>query len=166
MNSPVVVRRATPEDVALVAPLFALYRVFYGRTYDEPAAAAYLRERLERDQSVVLLAEPTPAHGRAHGTAHGRGGSGPVGFVQLYPGYESLSLATSWVLNDLYVLESARGGGVAAALMEEAERLARWAGAVSLTLETAHENVVAQRLYERQGYRVDDTYLHYEKALV
>jgi ribosomal protein S18 acetylase RimI-like enzyme len=165
MNSPVVVRRATPEDVALVAPLFALYRVFYGRTYDEPAAAAYLRERLERDQSVVLLAEPTPAPGTGDVTSGGTNDAGPVGFVQLYPGFESISLSTSWVLNDLYVLETARGSGVAAALMEEAERLARQAGAVSLTLETAHDNVVAQRLYERQGYRVDDAYLHYEKPL-
>ena len=145
------VRRATAVDVALVAPLFALYREFYGKPYDEPAAAAFLRDRLHRDESVVLLAEPA--------------GGAPVGFVQLYPGFESLSLAPTWILNDLYVLATARGQGVAAALMEHAERLAREAGAVSLTLETAHDNLVAQRLYERQGYRVEDQYRHYEKEL-
>ena len=55
--------------------------------------------------------------------------------------------------------------GVGAALMQQAELLARQAGAVSLTLETAHDNVGAQRLYERQGYRVDDRYRHYAKPL-
>jgi ribosomal protein S18 acetylase RimI-like enzyme len=153
VTTEVSVRRATTEDVEVVAPLFALYRVFYGRPHDEQAAAAYLRARLERDESVVLLAEDASSPARA------------VGFVQLYPGFESLALGTSWVLNDLYVLESARGRGVARALMEEAERLARAAGALALTLETAHDNRVAQRLYERQGYRVDDAYLHYEKPL-
>ena len=153
MTTRLTVRRATVDDVDLVAPLFAQYRVFYGRPHDEAAAAAYLRDRLERGESVVLLAEVATHPDRT------------VGFVQLYPAFESLSLRTSWVLNDLYVSESARGAGVAAALMEEAERLARAAGAGSLTLETAHDNLVAQRLYERQGYRVDDAYLHYEKPL-
>ena len=144
-------RRATLEDVLQVAPLFALYRQFYGKPYDEPAAAAFLHDRLVGEESVVLLAEPAGSH--------------PVGFVQLYPGFESLSLAPTWILNDLYVVHTARGRGVAAAMMEHAERLAREAGAVSLTLETAHDNLVAQRLYERQGYRVEDQYRHYEKAL-
>jgi ribosomal protein S18 acetylase RimI-like enzyme len=159
MSSPVTVRRAMPQDVDLVAPLFALYRGFYGRSYDEPAAEAFLRERIERDESVVLLAEPT-------GAESGLVAAGAVGFVQLYPGFDSLSVAPSWVLNDLYVLDSARGCGVAAALMQHAELLARQAGAVSLTLETAHDNTVAQRLYERRGYRVDDRYRHYAKPLV
>ena len=88
-----------------------------------------------------------------------------MGFVQLHPGFESLSLVVSWVLNDLFVLESARGHGVAAALLESAEALARAAGAVSITLDTAHDNLVAQRLYVRQGYRVDEEYRTYEKVL-
>jgi ribosomal protein S18 acetylase RimI-like enzyme len=152
----VTVRRATPADVEAVAPLFLLYLDFYRQQHDEAAAAAFLRARLEREESVVLLAEPT-----GDGPAPG----GPLGFVQLYPGFDSLSLAVSWVLNDLYVLETARGRGVGAALMEHAEAVARDAGAVALTLETAHDNHVAQRLYERQGYEVDEVYRTYEKSL-
>ena len=49
--------------------------------------------------------------------------------------------------------------------MEHAERLARAAGAVVLTLETARDNAGAQRLYARQGYAVEDGYLHYVKPL-
>jgi ribosomal protein S18 acetylase RimI-like enzyme len=132
------VRQAATADVADVAPLFALYREFYGRPYDEPAAAAFLAARLDRGESVVLLAE-----------LDGR----PVGFTQLYPGFSSVAAAPMWTLNDLYVVEAARGSGAAAALMEQAEVLARQAGAVALELATAHDNVVAQRLYARQGIR-------------
>jgi ribosomal protein S18 acetylase RimI-like enzyme len=146
-----LVRQASPVDAVLAAPLFALYRQFYGQPYDESMAADFLRERLERGQSVVLLAEVP--------------GSPPMGFTQLYPGFSSVAAAPAWVLGDLYVREWARGGGVAAALMEHAERIARQAGAVHLTLETARDNLGAQRLYERQGYRVVDRFLMYEKPL-
>lgn len=107
------VRRATLADVGDVAPLFALYREFYGKPFDEPAAATFLRDRLGNDESVVLLAELD---------------SRLVGFTQLYPGFSSVSAAPAWTLNDLYVLEAARGSGAATALMEHAETLARQPG--------------------------------------
>jgi ribosomal protein S18 acetylase RimI-like enzyme len=146
-----VVRRVDAADAERVSPLFALYREFYGKPYDQALAADFLRARLERDESVVLLAESAGE---------------PVGFTQLYPGFSSVSVAPAWVLNDLYVAEAARGTGAAAALMEHAERLAREAGAVALQLETARDNTRAQRLYERQGYVVGEGYLHYAKSLV
>ncbi|MET1043501.1 MAG: GNAT family N-acetyltransferase [Microbacteriaceae bacterium] len=144
------VRRLVAGEAAVAAPLFALYREFYEQPYDEQVAERFLRDRLSREQSIVLIAELD---------------STAVGFTQLYPGFSSVAAAPSWLLNDLYVLDSARGNGVATALLNEAERLARAAGAVSLTLETAHTNVVAQRLYEREGYRRDEEYITYEKSL-
>lgn len=145
-----VVRRVAAAEADRVAPLFALYREFYGKPYDEAVAADFLRARLERGESVVLLAEQQGE---------------PVGFTQLYPGFSSVSAAPVWVLNDLYAVEQARGRGAAPALMEHAERLAREAGAVALQLETARDNARAQRLYEKQGYRLEDGYLHYAKPL-
>lgn len=144
------VRQATTADVGDVAPLFALYREFYGKSYDEVAAAAFLDARLTRGESVVLVAVDDTR---------------PVGFTQLYPSFSSVSAAPAWTLNDLYVVEAARGGGAGTALMAHAEALARQAGAVYLSLETARSNHAAQRLYERQGYRVEDGYVHYEKPL-
>lgn len=102
-DADLVVRRLAAADADRAAPLFALYREFYGRPYDAAVAADFLRARLERDESVVLLAEQ-------QGDA--------VGFTQLYPGFSSVSAAPVWVLNDLYVLEQARGGGAATALIE------------------------------------------------
>jgi len=148
--SQVQVRRVDAAEADLVAPLFALYRQFYGQPYDEEKAAGFLRDRVSLGQSVVLVAEVARE---------------PVGFTQLYPTFSSVSAAVKWVLNDLYVVASARGNGVAAALMAHAELLARAAGACSLTLETGSDNVTAQRLYKRQGYRVEHGVKHYEKPL-
>ncbi|WP_166872687.1 GNAT family N-acetyltransferase [Salinibacterium sp. ZJ450] len=150
MHPQVQVRELTADDASVGAPLFALYREFYGQPYDEGVAERFLRARLDGAQSVVLIAELD---------------GDPVGLIQLYPGFSSIAAAPSWHLNDLYVLDSARGHGVATALMAEAERLARSAGAVELVLETAHTNTVAQRLYEREGYRRDAEYITYEKPL-
>jgi GNAT superfamily N-acetyltransferase len=144
------VRRATTADVGAVAPLFALYREFYGKPHDEPAAAAFLHARLSQ--------------GAVRGAAR-RARLRPVGFTQLYPGFSSVSAAPAWVLNDLYVLAEARGTGAAAALMESAEALARAGGGGAPQPGDRRSNVVAQRLYERQGYSVEDGYLHYEKQL-
>lgn len=149
-SAELTVSRADAAAAERVAPLFALYREFYGMPYDEAAALGFLRARLSRDESVVLFAQL---------------GEEPVGFTQLYPGFSSVRVAPVWVLNDLYVLEGARGSGAAAALMEEAERLAREAGAVRLQLETATDNLRAQRLYDKQGYTAESGYLHYAKPL-
>ncbi len=144
------VRRLDAEGAVEAARLFALYREFYGQPYDEPRAAAFLRDRLSRQESVVLLA--------------GEAGAA-LGFAQLYPGFSSIAAAPAWVLGDLYVLRQARGSGVATALMRRAEDLARGAGAVHLALETAVDNLTAQRLYEREGFRVERGFLAYEKPL-
>ena len=144
------VSRVAAADVDRAAALFASYREFYGCAYDERLASAFLRDRLRQGQSVVLVAELDPGD--------------PVGFTQLYPGFSSVAAAPTWVLNDLYVRPSARGRGVAEALMTHGERLALEAGAVTVQLETHGDNAVARRLYERRGYRVDAT-VHYAKQL-
>ena len=142
--------RAGIDDVDAAAPLFASYREFYGRPYDVEASAAFLTARLERDESVVLLA---------------RDGDRAVGFVQIYPAFSSTALAPIWILNDLYVDAEARGGGVVDRLLEAAAELAREAGCVAIELATQHTNHRAQAVYDRHGYVVDEEFRHYEKPL-
>lgn len=138
MNAALHVRQAGLADVGRLAPLFDAYRGFYGQASDVAIAEAFLRERLALGESFVLLAE--------------RSGEA-VGFVQLYPLFSSVRARRILVLNDLYVVESARRGGVAEALLREAEALAREAGALRLVLETGEDNRAAQRLYEKMGWR-------------
>jgi hypothetical protein len=49
--------------------------------------------------------------------------------------------------------------------MRRARRLAEETGAVGLELATARTNTIGQRLYESEGYRLDDAFLRYELGL-
>jgi len=141
--NPFTIRRASAgeRDVGLIAPLFDLYRQFYGKPPDPQLAAAFIRDRLQANESVIFLAEA------------GKEGSGEVlGFVQLYPSFSSVAACRIWVLNDLFVAPTARRYGVGRALMEEARRHAIRTGAKRLTLETMAENRTAWSLYEDLGY--------------
>lgn len=151
MTAAAGIRRATPADVALVAPLFDAYRQFYGLAPDLELSRRYLSERLERKESVVLLAEAP--------------GGIAVGFVQMYPTFSSLRAARVFVLYDLFVTPAARRRGVARCLMQCAADEARARGAEALTLQTARTNLAAQRLYESLGWRRDEEFCEYGLAL-
>jgi GNAT superfamily N-acetyltransferase len=138
--------QAGVEHVPQVAPLFDAYRQFYRQPSDLAGAAAFLRQRLERGESVVFLALDEGA---------------AVGFTQLYPCFSSTSMKRLWILNDLFVAPAARRGGVAKALMERARQLALETSAESLALETAVDNHNAQRLYEQLGWVRDEEYFRY-----
>ena len=144
-------RRASVADVDLVAPLFDAYRQFYGQAPDLAAAREFLRERLERDQSVIFIAL------RPDGTA--------AGFTQLYPSFSSASAARIFIVNDLFVDPAARRVGVAQKLLQAAADFGRSQGAVRLTLSTAHTNGPAQSLYERAGWQRDQVFCNYNLAL-
>lgn len=144
--APLEVRRADADDLDVLLPLFAGYLRFYGRPVDTLRARNFLLDRIERGESVIFLAWRS---GRA------------LGFVQLYPAFASLSQARSWILNDLFVAEEARGTGAARALMAAAAALGRDSGAVELLLQTARDNETAQRLYRALGWERDDHFLVY-----
>jgi len=136
-------RRATESerDIALIAPMFDLYRQFYGKPANPKLAETFIRDRLKTKESVIFLA-----------IAEGE----TLGFVQLYPSFSSVSAFRLWVLNDLFVAPDARRLGVGRALMEAARRHAIETGAKRLTLETVAENRAAWSLYEALGYKVHD----------
>lgn len=142
--------RVSPSDVDRAAPLFADYRVFYGEPYDLEAATAFLTERLQREESIVLIAleEETP-----------------VGFTQIYPSFSSTRLEPIWIVNDLFVSEASRGSGAVNDLLNTAATLAKQAGVLEVELATAHTNLRAQAVYDRHGYQLDEHYKHYAKPL-
>ena len=88
-----------------------------------------------------------------------------LGFTQLYPSYSSVSMNPIWILNDLFVAEEARRRGVGARFLHAARDHASRTGAVRLALSTAVTNSTAQALYERDGWRRDNEFLHYEFEL-
>lgn len=136
------IHRAGPADLDALAALFDAYRQFYGQPSDVAAARDWLRARLRVGESVVLVA---------------RRGADAVGFAQLYPGFSSVRLARSWVLNDLYVLPVSRRTGVARALLDAAADFAREDGAAVISLETARDNDAARAAYRSAGWVEDRT---------
>jgi ribosomal protein S18 acetylase RimI-like enzyme len=143
-------RRALPTDLPLLAPLFDAYRQFYRQPSDPGRAAAFLQERLQRDESVIFLALE---------------GEECAGFVQLYPSFWSVAACRSWILNDLFVAARFRGRGVGRALLERARSHAESTGALGMSLATQRSNRTAQRLYESLGWVRDEEFLHYELEL-
>jgi GNAT superfamily N-acetyltransferase len=146
----VTITKASTEMVRVVVPLFDAYRQFYEEPSDLEGAKNFLVERLRRGESVIFLAWE---------------GGQCVGFAQLYPSFSSSSMKRIWILNDLFVLSSARGHGVGRALLEQSKLLAIESGAKELTLETAKNNLTAQRLYEGCGWKRDDVFYKYNLAV-
>ncbi|CAM5543596.1 N-acetyltransferase family protein [Rhodanobacter lindaniclasticus] len=142
---------AALADLDTLVPLFDGYRQFYGQPTDLARARAFLAERIERGESLILL-------------ARGEDGAG-LGFTQLYPLFSSVRAVRIWLLNDLFVAASARRRGVAAALLTAAAAWARAQGAASLSLSTALDNAPAQALYESLGWRRESGFCEYSLGL-
>lgn len=150
VQHPVQIRRAAAEDLELVAPLFDAYRQFYRQPSDLAGARRFLRQRFDREQSVIFLA-------LIDGIA--------AGFTQLFPSFSSGAMAQIFILNDLFVAPHARRRGVGSALLESAARHGREAGAVRLVLSNEIGNTAAQSLYERLGWKRDTLFCVYQLAL-
>jgi ribosomal protein S18 acetylase RimI-like enzyme len=150
MNS-VKISTATKADVQALAHLFDAYRQFYQYPSDLVLANAYIAERIENAESVILLAQDA---------------SGEVlGFCQLYPTFCSLEAKPIYALYDLYVAPVARGAGIGNLLLLAAEQNARAHGMCRMDLTTAKTNLPAQAAYEALGWVRDELYFTYSKAV-
>ena len=138
MNTELVIRKATIDDVSIVAKMFDAYRMFYQQSSDLEGATKFISERLLQNESLILIAF-------RHNNA--------IGFTQLYPIFSSVSMQRTWLLNDLYIDPFARGKGVATALLDAAKDFGRNTNSKWLMLQTSVTNAAAQALYEKNGWR-------------
>ena len=150
LMNPIHIRRASIDDLGLVSPLFDLYRQFYEQDSDVAKAEKFLAQRLQHHESVIFLAFD---------------GADAVGFTQLYPGFSSVSMARTFLLNDLYVLASHRRHGAGALLLKAAVAHAQSAQAVRISLTTNVANTTAQAVYEAQGWAREQAFLTYNFKL-
>jgi ribosomal protein S18 acetylase RimI-like enzyme len=140
------ISRATLSDLAQLHGLVEKYRAFYKQPENEKTLS-YPEERIKNEEAIVFIA-------RLDGVA--------VGFTLLYPTFSTVSLSNIWLLNDLYVEESARGNGIASELMDVAESAAKQAGATRVFLRTANDNLPAQALYEGRNWVKDEVFCRYD----
>jgi ribosomal protein S18 acetylase RimI-like enzyme len=140
------IQKATLNDLNSLSELFDLYRIFYQQKSDLSGAREFIKERLNNEESVVFIAFDE---------------NNPIGFVQLYPSFSSVSMKRTWVLNDLYVSESVRGKGFGEKLIKKSITFAKDTGAKGILLETNIENVTAQRLYERIGFTKETNHFYF-----
>ena len=141
-------RQAVVADLDALSALFDEYRQFQGQPSDLAAARAFLAERFDHGESVAFIAQSDAQ---------------PVGFAQLYPSFSSVSLSRVFVLNDLYVRQGARRGGVASVLLDEVERYAWAFGAARVTLNVARDNASAQALYRARGWTQDEQFYMFHR---
>ncbi|MBC6975965.1 GNAT family N-acetyltransferase [Bacillus sp. Xin] len=139
--------KATISDLEGLADVFNNYRMFYRQESNVEGAKMFLRNRIEREESIIFVAVEDGQY---------------LGFTQLYPSFSSISMKELWILNDLFVQEGKRGAGIGKKLLEAAKTFALENGAKGLKLQTEIDNISAQRLYAENGYLRDNRYFHYE----
>ena len=136
--------QATAAHVGRFVKLFDAYRQFYGETSDIEGCRKFLTARVKHGDTVIFFAaDEEPSDDPA------------LGFTILYPTFHSVLMAPMWVLNDIYVADSARRRGVARALIERARDLVMETNAHRLSLETGITNTPSHKLYSSLGFKRD-----------
>ncbi len=136
--------RAEPHEAEAVARLMVEFRDHLG--VDWPSANAFLAgvERLiEEPHNAFLLATPNED-------------SPPAGVAQVRFRYGLWWAADDCLLEDLYVREDARDGGLGRALVEEVVELAYARGCRRVELDVNDANDRALHLYESFGFSAQD----------
>jgi GNAT superfamily N-acetyltransferase len=138
------IRLADGSDAADVTRLLAGFRDWWGYQAPSDEALASGVERLLADAATDFLLAP--------------GDSGqPVGVCALRYRYGVWLDGLDCCLEDLFVEERARGGGVGAELVRAAIQRARERGCRRMELDTNEDNAAARALYESFGF-VNDRY--------
>ena len=131
--------RATPDEVTDVARLLVAFRDWWGRDWPDDASFAASAARLIRSADTDFLLA----------TAH----SGPpAGVAQLRYRWSVWWEAEDCWLEDLYVLDAARGAGVGRALVAAALDRARERGCRRIEVDVNTGNPAARALYESMGF--------------
>jgi GNAT superfamily N-acetyltransferase len=132
------VRRSTESDTNALLPLVEAYVVdFYGRPHPGDDKLRDLVTRLARGEGGVQF------------VADGDGGL--VGFATLFYTFSTLEASPVAIMNDLYVVEEARGSPVARDLFMACRAESKARGCAYMTWETAPDNHRAQAFYARMG---------------
>ena len=147
---PPTIRTAEAQDIEGLAPLFDAYRSFFTKRPDLAVSRAFLSERMERNESVILAAFE---------------GTVCAGFLQLYPLFSSWYCKRQWFLSDLYVEPRFRRHGVGERLVRTCLDYATKTGARAVLVELPFSEPHLVHFYERLGFAKDGVFDLYRAAL-
>ncbi len=136
------VKQPSIQELDSLAYLFNEYLIFYEVGSNIEGATEFVKTRLENKDSRFYVVE---SDGKF------------VGFMQLYPLFDSLAMKPLVMLNDLYVLPEHRRCGYAQKLIITAQKYAKEIGAAGVILDTAKTNIEGNNLYPKMDfYQIKD----------
>ena len=140
MADDITIRTVGPGDEAEWRRLWNLYQTFYQVTLSDAVTASAWRRIVSADTPHIggLVAERGP---------------GLVGMLNFVVHEITWAIAPVCYLEDLYVDEAVRGGGIGRALIERLVARGRDAGWHRIYWNTARDNSPAQRLYNKLAER-------------
>ena len=143
------IREATEADLPALMPLLRGYCDFYESNPPDAGLEAMARDVIGAPEDRAFLLVSTDERDEV------------VGFALNQWKWSSLAGARVVTLDDLFVAESARGGGHADALIEAVADVARRHGAPKVHWFTMPDNKRAHAVYDRVGGSAE-TLLEYE----
>jgi ribosomal protein S18 acetylase RimI-like enzyme len=131
-----------PATAADLPTLLELMRAFYaeeGYPFSEAGASGAVVHLLENDRAGRLWIA--------------QGDQGPLGYVVLTFGYSLEHHGVVAFVDEVFVVAEWRGRGLGTRALALAEAACRTLGVRTLQLEVERENVAAQELYRRSGFK-------------
>lgn len=145
-----MIKPITLDTLPDILPLFDAYRVFYQKIADSEQAKTYLQTRLRQHEAIIFaFYEENKA----------------VAFTLCYFTFSSTAMSKTLQLNDLFVAETHRNQGIGEKLIQHVFAYADENDFARVGIETAHDNVGAQRLYARIGFEQTSA-VHYKKVFL
>lgn len=135
----------TLSNFELILPLIAAYQAHFGAEPDEPRNRAHFSQFLtDHSRGIQFIA--LDDHGKA------------LGFATLYFPFSSVRAHIDCLMNDLFILPSARRNGVGRALIQRCHQYAEQKGYDGLHWITAKTNVSSQEFYASIGAEYTEWY--------
>jgi GNAT superfamily N-acetyltransferase len=139
MNDYIRIRLAVPQDSAALVPLVERYWRFEAIEGFDAARVASLLERVLVDATL----------GRAWIATVG---GDPAGYLLAVFVFSLEFQGVTAEIDELFVIERHRGGGIGGKLLDAAEAHFRAAGCTHVALQIGRDNEAARAFYQRRGF--------------
>ena len=137
-----VLHLAMADDLDKLERMVAAYHAFEGIDSDSDTRRTALQPLLEGSpHGAVWLIGPKMA---------------PVGYIAVSFGWSIELGGLDGVIDEFWIREAVRGRGMGSEALLALQKTLRSAGVSALSLEVAHSNETAQRLYSRVGFTSRD----------